>query len=261
MAAVAGSDLAIRLLPRLIQPATEVAIVSPTYSSHEKAWTAAGHRVRFVSEPSQIGPYGIGVVVNPNNPDGRRWPAATLAAAAARLTDRGGFLLVDEAFGDVTPELSVLRFAGDFSRIIVLRSFGKFYGLAGLRLGFVATAHPLGQALVATLSDWPVSGPAVAIGRAALADHVWAGETLARLGETAVRLDAALKGAGFEIIGGTSLFRLTRHPDATRIFERLAHHGILVRPFADSSVLRFGLPAGDKQFTRLAQALKSEHRA
>ena len=254
LAAVAGTDLAISLLPRLVTPAAQVSIVSPTYSSHEKSWAAAGHRVRRVSEPGEIGTDGIGVVVNPNNPDGRRSQPAELYKAAARLRDRGGFLVVDEAFCDVTPELSVLNGACSLANIVVLRSFGKFYGLAGVRLGFVATAHPIGEAVIQAMSDWPISGPAIAIGTAALADVTWTQRTRKRLAATAARLDETLRAARFEIAGGTSLFALARHPRAYLMFERLADQGILVRPF-EGSLLRFGLPNGEAHFVRLKQAL------
>lgn len=254
LAAVAGTDLAISVLPQLVLPATQVSIVAPTYSSHEKSWAAAGHRVRRVSDLGEIGADGLGVVVNPNNPDGRRWQPAELYEAAARLRERGGFLVVDEAFCDVTPELSVLDRDCSLANIVVLRSFGKFYGLAGVRLGFVATAHPIGAALRQAMSDWPVSGPAIAIGTAALADVTWTQTTRERLAATAARLDDTLRAARFEIAGGTSLFTLARHPRAHLMFERLADQGILVRPF-EGHVLRFGLPNCDEHFARLAQAL------
>ena len=257
IAAVAGSDLAISLLPRLVARASEVAIVTPAYSSHERGWVAGGHNVRTVTHPDAFLGNEIGVVVNPNNPDGRQWSPVLLQATAARLGKNGGFLVVDEAFGDVTPELSVLAPGADLSHIVVLRSFGKFYGLAGLRLGFVATAHPIGTELIDATSDWPVSGPAITVGCAALSDEDWATATRSRLHAAAARLDETLRIGGLDIVGGTGLFRLARHPNVRHMFRQLARHGILVRPFSDRDVMRFGLPAGDEPIARLQAALTS----
>lgn len=256
IAAVAGSDLAISLIPHLVAPAADVAIVAPTYSSHGRAWTAGGHRSRTVAHPDEFRDHEIGVVVNPNNPDGRQWPPALLQATAARLGKGKGFMVVDEAFGEVTPELSMLARGTDLSHIVVLRSFGKFYGLAGLRLGFVATAHAIGAELIRATSDWPVSGPAIAVGCAALSDEDWGARTRVQLHATAARLDDMLRAGGLQIAGGTDLFRLARHADATRVFLQLARHGILVRPFSSRETLRFGLPDGDAPFARLQAALK-----
>jgi cobalamin biosynthesis protein CobC len=252
---VAGSDLAITVLPRLVGTKLPVRIVSPTYSSHQAAWTAAGFTVQHVATLQDLDTGCIGVVVNPNNPDGRTYEPAALQSAAERLESGGGFLVVDEAFCDVTPELSVLNPDADLSATIVLRSFGKFYGLAGVRLGFVATAHGIGKSLAQTLSDWPVSGPAIAIGTQALADEAWARQTRERLSALANNLQTALRERDFTIVGGTSLFCLASHPKAATHFTHLAERGILVRPFTESQLLRFGMPAHQDDLQRLAAAL------
>jgi cobalamin biosynthetic protein CobC len=173
---------------------------------------------------------------------------------AAELARRGGLLVVDEAFGDVTPELSVVRFVGP--GLLVLRSFGKFFGLAGLRLGF-AVADPVTARLLRTvLGPWSVSGPAMVVGRAALADKTWIAETRQRLTYESTLLDNILIQAGLSVLGGTSLFRLVNAPRAWALYEHLGQRGILVRPFAAAPRwLRFGLPPGDAGRKRLREAL------
>jgi cobalamin biosynthetic protein CobC len=148
--------------------------------------------------------------------------------------------------------------AGEVGRgnIVVLRSFGKFFGLAGLRLGFAIAAPDIAARLRASLGPWAVSGPAIAIGEAALADSAWIAATQRRLAQAAQRLDALLAGAGLDIVGGTSLFRLAQTPAAAPLFETLGRAGILVRRFAEHPTwLRFGLPGDEPAWKRLAGAL------
>ena len=246
--AAAGSEALIRLLPRLLA-ATRVAISARTYGGHAEAWRASGAEI--------IGPgdaaADLRVLVNPDNPSGR----ALSADQVLDLTD--GALLVDEAFADLDPALSVAPLAGapGFERLIVLRSFGKFYGLAGVRLGFLIAEPALAARARQALGDWPVSGPAIAAGLAAYADTAWATQTRLRLVEDAARLDALLRRAGFEIAGGTTLFRLARAADAPRRFDVLAQAGILTRPFPwDETLIRFGLPGPQADWLRLADALE-----
>ncbi|MBI1682945.1 threonine-phosphate decarboxylase CobD [Caulobacter hibisci] len=246
--AVAGSEAAIRLLPWFL-PHDRVALAPPTYASHAAAWRAAGTEI--VGHP---GPDDLRVLVNPNNPDGAALPAKHVLALLVSP------LVVDEAFVECEPALSVAAQAGapGYERLIVLRSFGKFYGLAGLRLGFVICCPSVARLLREALGDWPLSVPALAAGLAAYPDKAWADATRTRLAGDAARLDALLAGAGFEIIDGTSLFRLTRATDAPARFEALAHAGILTRPFDhDPSLLRFGLPGTDADWARLTAALET----
>jgi cobalamin biosynthetic protein CobC len=236
------------LLPRLLA-ARRVAIGTPTYGGHAEAWRAAGAALVAIDDPAA----DLRVLVNPNNPDGRALSPDQVAA----LTD--GLLLVDEAFVETEPGLSVAALAGaaGHRRLIVLRSFGKFYGLAGLRLGFLVAEPALAAQVRQAIGDWPVAGPAIAAGLAAYADPAWAVETRRRLVEDAARLDALLRAAGFEIVGGTSLFRLARAADAPRRFEALARAGVLTRPFADDETLiRFGLPGQQADWLRLADTLE-----
>jgi cobalamin biosynthesis protein CobC len=141
---------------------------------------------------------------------------------------------------------------------LVLRSFGKVYGLAGIRLGFAITGFDLAEKLRTALGPWAVSGPAIESGAAALADKDWLEESGARLAQQATRIDALLLLAGFSILGGTPLFRLARHQHAAQWFQKFGRHGILTRPFPErADWLRFGLPGVEADWTRLAEALNS----
>lgn len=247
--AAAGSEALIRLLPHLLT-AERVAISTRTYGGHADAWRAAGARIVDPGDPAA----DLRVLVNPNNPSGR----VLSPDQVVDLTE--GPLLVDEAFMDVDPAYSVAPLAGGpgHGSLMVLRSFGKFYGLAGARLGFLVAEPALAARVRQALGDWPVSGPAIAAGLAAYADPDWARQTRRRLIESTVQLDSLLRRAGFEIVGGTRLFRLTLAADAPRRFEVLAQAGILTRPFPwDETLIRFGLPGPDQDWLRLAVALES----
>ncbi len=251
--ATPGSELAIRLLP-LVAPAGSVAIVGPTYKSHGEAWVNADRRALAVTSDAIPEDAGVVVLANPNNPDGRVVEAGRLVTFARRLDALGGLLIVDEAFADLAPEVSLTRRLAGLPAV-VLRSLGKFYGLAGLRLGFVAGAPAVIDRLEPMLGDWPVSGPAIAIGTAALADTAWRQETRRRLARDAQRLRTLLAGHGLAVRGGTDLFVLVADPTAT-LHRRLAESGIWTRAFAEEPTwVRLGLPAGEAGFARLEAAL------
>jgi cobalamin biosynthetic protein CobC len=231
-------------------------ILRTTYAEHQRAASVAGHGVTEVSSADQLGRADLAVVVNPNNPDGRLVERDTLLDIADELRRRGGILVVDESFADVAPPGATL--AGDIGRgnIVVLRSFGKFYGLAGLRLSFALAAPNLVERLDAMLGPWAVAGPALFIGEKALADEAWKLQTLARLTEAAARLDEVLKNTGLEVVGGTSLYRLTQSSDAEQLFARLGRAGTLFRRFSEEPTwLRWGLPRSENEWRRLADAL------
>ncbi len=253
---VPGSELAIGLLP-LVLVAASVAIVSPTYGDHARAWAAAGRSVRAVptldaalaARPEAV------VLCNPNNPDGRAVPRDAVLAAADIQAARCSWLIVDEAFAEVAPHLSVAAHAGR-AGLIVLRSFGKFYGLAGLRLAAVLGPSDILDGLRPLIGQWGVSGPALSLGVTAYADDRWRRETTDRLVGAAGSLDAVLERGGLTIVGGTSLFRFVHAPDAHARWATLAGAGIYVRRFADlPHHLRIGLPADDAGPMRLAAAL------
>jgi cobalamin biosynthetic protein CobC len=250
-----GSQAGLQLLP-LIHRAPRVGVVSPTYSEHANAWGRAGSEVVPLNDPpSSAAGWDAVIVVNPNNPDGRVHARADLLALAGDLAARGGLLVVDEAFADADPVMSLAAHAGT-PGLAILRSFGKFYGLAGLRLGAVLAAPRLARASTTRAGPWAVSGPALAIGARAYADRDWAAATRARLASAAADLDRALTRGGLVPAGGTTLFRWAKARDAHRVWERLARHGVYARRFAWSDdYLRFGLPASPAQQDRLVGAL------
>ncbi len=254
--AAPGTSALIAALPALAAEGA-VAVAGPTYGEHARAWAAAGRTVSIITDPGSAPDAAVTIIVNPNNPDGRIVPPAALAAMADRIAARGGLLVVDEAFADPMPEISLLSQAEmPPAATVILRSFGKFYGLAGLRLGFALARPDLLAPLAARLGPWAVAGPAITIGQTALTDGDWAAATRRRLTDATRRLDRVLKTAGLEVVGGTPLFRLTRHADARALWNRLGYAGILVRAFSDRpDLLRVGLPATDKDFGRLADAL------
>ena len=256
MSPVPGSEMAIRLLPRLIG-ARRVGILAPTYGSHATAWRDAGadvHEFAKLPDPGRQDFKAV-IVVNPNNPDGRIIARAELAAFAQAWTAGGRRLIVDEAFADVRPDVSILALPELPVGTIVLRSLGKFFGLAGLRVGFVVATEPDATAWRQLLGDWPVSGPACEIATAALRDTAWIAATRTRLAADRNRLDGILGAAGLKTLGGTDLFGLFEAPAGTDLLDHFAGAGILVRGFAGASRhYRFGLPADQAAWRRLEAA-------
>ncbi len=255
--AAPGTQILISLLPHLLPRGEHVAVLSPTYGEHARSWANAGYSVAEIDRLDAAVDADRVVLCNPNNPDGRRFKQAELRPLADRLARRGGILLVDEAFADFeAPGLSMapgLPHPG----IVVLRSFGKSYGLAGIRLGFLLAAPSIASLVRRALGPWAVSGPALSAGILALADDDWRQDGMVRLAIDAARLDALLIGAGFALVGGTSLFRLYEGEGAPAISDHLARRGILIRAFAGHpGWLRFGIPGSPLDWARLEGALR-----
>jgi len=262
--AAPGTQALLQILPRL-RPSGSVAVLAPTYEEHALCWRSCGHEVRLVDEIDALAEADVAVVVNPNNPTGRLLPRATLHALAAVLARRNGLLVVDEAFADLCPVQASLA-SNLPPATLVLRSFGKTYGLAGTRLGFAITSVDMADRLRRALGPWAVSGPALAIGTTALADGRWLEEARARLTRDGRRLDAMLTATGCTILPsiilgsatlrGTPLFRLVESADAADLADRLAQRGIHVRRFTyNAAWLRFGLPGSELEWQRLEAAL------
>lgn len=255
--ACAGSEAALRLLPLLAAPGKRVGIAVPTYGSHADAWR--GHEVveaSFAELIARIDTLDVLVVVRPNNPDGELADEAALATAAGALAGRGGWLMIDEAFVDTADGISLATrdWAGE---AIILRSFGKTYGLAGVRLGAVIAPVLLRERLRGAIGDWPVSSPALAIGAQAYADADWLAETRARVARAAERLDTLLGDSGWRAVGGCPLFRLVADDRAATLHAHLARQGIWTRAFAaHPHWLRIGLPGPEADWMRLATALR-----
>ena len=248
--ALPGAQAAIQLLPRLSSPG-RARIVAPSYNEYAAALGAAGWEVAEVATVDALSGADLAIVVNPNNPDGQRHDPAELLALSTRV----GRLVIDESFADAAPELSLAAEAGR-PGLLILRSFGKFYGLAGMRLGFALGSGPDIAALSALAGPWPVSGPAIVIGRCALLDRDWAAATSARLEREAHRLDGLVQAQRWALVGGTPLFRLYDTGDAHAAQARLATARIWSRVFAGRpGWLRLGLPGDETEWTRVAAAL------
>ena len=256
LVATPGTQILLAPIAALVPPRT-AAVLGPTYGEFARTAARAGHKVAEVRDIKQLREADLAVVVNPNNPDGRifgRHELLDLLDARGRR----GLLVIDEAFMDAGPDGASL--CGEVARggIVVLRSFGKFFGLAGVRLGFAIATPEIAARLAATLGPWAVSGPAIAIGQTALADVAWIRATRDRLERDAHRLDAVLMEAGMDVIGGTTWFRLVRTRAADSVFDQMGRSGILVRRFPEHpSWLRFGLP-GRGDWDRLRAATKAK---
>lgn len=254
--AAPGTQAIIQKLPYLVSPQT-VSIQGSTYEEYVRVFRDAGWRDReHMSLKSPLhGDANTRVCVSPDNPTGSVTAPDDILRVAAECDRHGGFLVVDEAFADAAADSSVAG-ESDFPGLIVLKSFGKFFGLAGIRLGFAAGDDELIARLENLLGPWAVPGPALAIGAKALRDHAWIQETRARIRRDAQRLQNILEGAWLTIIGGPGLFTLTSHVDPLWLADGLARRGILVRTFDHNPTwIRFGLPAHDAGFLRLEQAL------
>jgi len=236
-----GSQAAIQRLPTLIPPG-RVAMLLPTYAEHPAAWQTAGHeRVAW----DQSAEYAV--LCNPNNPTGHCFSRDALLDKARKVR----LLVVDEAFGDVTPEASLIgKELPD--NVVVLRSLGKFFGLAGARVGFAVGDRALLKRLADTLGPWPVAHPARWAARHALVDTDWQTLQRGRLRAASARLASHLREVGFTEPTGTAFFQTVMTNRATEIHEHLARQGILVRRFEET--LRFGLPGDETQWQRLTAA-------
>jgi len=251
---VAGSQAAIQALPALIDGA-RVGLLAPSYNEHQHAWRERGPRALAVGAiDAAIDDLDVLIVVNPNNPTATRIPRAQLRDWHALLARRGGTLVVDEAFADADPTDSLAMDAGR-EGLVILRSLGKFFGLAGARVGFVLAAAPLRQALADRLGPWTLSGPARFAAHCALVDTDWQARMRNRLAGDGARLAALLARHGACGGAGTALFHWQPTPDAGHWQDHLARHAIWVRRFDAPHALRFGLPGDEPDWARLDTAL------
>jgi cobalamin biosynthesis protein CobC len=252
---VAGSQAAIQTLPRLYTP-RRVAILSPCYAEHEKAWREAGHMVDLVdyaAADAAARHHDVLLLTNPNNPTGQLTPVEQLTEWHTILAKRGGLLVVDEAFIDASPQLSLLARTSQ-PGLVVLRSLGKFFGLAGLRCGFVAAEEKVLGQLNLRLGPWAVSHPARWVAQRALADRPWQMANSQRLLAASQRLADLLAEHGLPSPSGCGLFRWVPCPQPGILQDALARKGILVRAFEKG--LRFGLPGTESDWLQLTSVLR-----
>lgn len=251
---VPGTQSVIQLLPRLVRPGSRVAILSPTYGEYARAFQQAGLSIDRIVDLDTITPdHGMVVVVNPNNPDARAIPPERLMRLADDVGRTGGLLLIDEAFGDMLPQLSMA--GSGHPSVIIFRSFGKFFGLAGIRLGFLVAEDGITDQFAEWLGPWAVSGPALEIAAQLLSAD---GEPIRRgIGERCRALHAVLRDAGLLIRGDAGLLTLVEDPRAGGLHTHLCRHRILTRRFDyRPDWLRFGLSPDQDGDRRLAEALK-----
>jgi cobalamin biosynthetic protein CobC len=253
--AVAGSQAAIAALPRL-RARSRVGVIWPGYAEHAHAWRAHGHAVVACNGEdlfAQATSFDVVVLIHPNNPGGDRFTRDALLSLHEGLAARGGWLIVDEAFIDTRADQSLC--ADVREGLVVLRSVGKFFGLAGARAGFVFAWPALLDNLRECLGPWTLGGPTRHVLKVALADRAWQGDASTRLHRDSARLAGLLAVQGVAPDGGCEFFQYCRHDEAARLHHALATRGILTRLFDAPSALRFGLPGDDAGFRRLASAL------
>ncbi|MDD4928953.1 MAG: threonine-phosphate decarboxylase CobD [Gallionella sp.] len=249
---VAGSQAAIQALPGLRRHSL-VSMAVTAYAEHARAWQ--GHDVLRMADADLLhSDADVLVIVNPNNPTAKRYAVEELLSLHARLAARGGWLVVDEAFMDATPEHSLAPFCPR-AGLIVLRSPGKFFGLAGARAGFVLATEDVLQPLAELLGPWPIAAPSRYVVKLAMLDVAWQTSARQSLQLASRRLSEMLIRHGLPPVGSNSLFQWVCCEDALIIHQRLAQQGILTRLFDMPASLRFGLPFGEAQWARLDAAL------
>ncbi|MFC4765158.1 threonine-phosphate decarboxylase CobD [Dyella koreensis] len=255
--AVAGSQAAIQALPAL-RERSRVGVLSPGYAEHAHAWRQAGHRVEQASATtllSRASNFDVIVLMHPNNPGGERFAPDELLGLHAGLVRRGGWLVVDEAFIDATPDASLCALPAR-PGLVLLRSVGKFFGLAGARAGFVCATTDFLMALRDRLGPWTLSGPTRHVLKLALADSAWQAQVRERLHVASARLSALLGAHGLTPAAGTAFFQWCCDERAPVLERALARQGVLMRRFETPASLRFGLPGDDQAFARLDVALE-----
>jgi cobalamin biosynthetic protein CobC len=241
------------MLPTLRAPC-RVGILGPTYAEHARVWEQAGHAVQEISEYQPDMALDVLLLVNPNNPTGRLIAPQTLLQWHAQLANKGGWLVVDEAFMDAIPEHSLAAYSGTMG-LVILRSLGKFFGLAGIRCGFVLAWPELLAEMQEKLGPWSVSHPTRWVTRQALVDKPWQNVNRFWLAGQSQKLAQLLTRHDLQPSGGTALFQWVRTPEAEKIHHRLAQRGILVRKFDTPSSLRFGMPENDDDWAKLDHLL------
>lgn len=257
----AGSQAALQVLPKL-RPPCKVAMPSTMYQEHAHAWQSQGHTVHFFTDTPDaaiVNQADVVLLCNPNNPTGERFSPATLLAWHVALAEHSGWLVVDEAFMDATPSESIAAHA-HLEGLFVLRSLGKFFGLAGARVGFLIAAERYLTRVQELIGPWPMAGASRYIATQALLDTQWQVQTRDALLSASHRLQLLLAHSGLEPQGGTALFHYVAHPNARMMQDQLAKQGVWTRGFHAPAALRFGLPADhsstNHQWSKLEVALK-----
>ncbi len=253
---VAGSQAAIQALPQL-RAKSRVVVLSPGYAEHAAAWAKAGHRVTAICADdieAALPAHDVLILIHPCNPSGQCFAPEQLLSWHRQLASRGGWLVVDEAFMDVTPAQSICAHS-ELPGLIVLRSLGKFFGMAGARVGFVCAERALLDRLQALLGPWSINAPARWAASLALRDNDWQAQTRARLLIDERRMVQLLQQHHIEPTGGSALFQWYCSETAEAWHQALAGQAVFTRLFSEPAAIRFGLPATEAQWQQLEQAL------
>ncbi len=258
----AGSQAALQILPQL-RADSKVAMPKFMYQEHANAWQANGHEVikfDFFPDENTIQQADVLLLCNPNNPTAIKFSVPELLSWHASLAARGGWLVVDEAFMDITPEHSIAKYA-HLEGLFVLRSLGKFFGLAGARVGFILAEEHMLKQMQEAIGPWSITGPSRLIAKQALLDKAWQEKMRVQLAENSQKLATLLTKYHLTPMSGTALFQFLPTKNAQALQQHLAQQGIWVRLFSDTpglsarAALRFGLPPEDG-WGKLESALK-----
>jgi cobalamin biosynthetic protein CobC len=260
--ATAGSQAALQVLPQL-RAASKVAMPKLMYQEHANAWLGNGHEVikfDFFPDEKIIEQVDVLLLCNPNNPTATKFSVVELLSWHATLAARGGWLIVDEAFMDVTPERSIAKYT-HLEGLFVLRSLGKFFGLAGARVGFLLAEEHMLKQTQEIVGPWSITGPSRLIAKQALLDKAWQEKTRVQLTENSQKLAQLLTKYNLTPMSGTALFQFVPTKEALTLQQHLAQKGIWTRLFSNApglaarAAVRFGLPPEDG-WERLESALK-----
>ncbi len=256
---VAGSQVAIEQIP-LCVAVDAVALPLLGYGEHRQHWQEAGHCIHHYQTFAELiallaaGHVSHAVVINPNNPTGEQWSSEQIAQCLGLLPE-GGLLIVDEAFAELDGITALALGSGTYARekLVVLRSVGKFFGMAGLRLGFVIAPDFVRRILHRRLPLWGISHPALWCGEKMLLDDAWHAGQRARICHARDQLHEFLQRYSWPesvcIQPGPLFISLFTTDDILQsVYETCAANGLLLRYFQPQKGifgLRIGLVAED----------------
>ncbi|MCW8329132.1 aminotransferase class I/II-fold pyridoxal phosphate-dependent enzyme [Photobacterium sp. SDRW27] len=265
---VAGSQAAIKALPEVMTEKLgrtgTVALPSVGYKEHQHAWgnyrkDGCCWQIEFydgLPSKEQVATCDVVLVINPNNPTGKLSRKEELTDLYVDLAKRKATLIIDEAFIDCTPNESMLSPNKDMGNLVVLRSVGKFFGLAGARVGFVFAEQAIKDSLSNLIGPWTVTGPSRSVVKQALSDSAWQSSARVLIHNNSIRLSRLIAERLTARTSGTDLFITAFLYDATFCYDFLCREKVLTRLCDEKNALRFGLPADEKQWQHLAVALE-----
>lgn len=254
----AGSQAIINILPSIF-PDHKGIILKPNYNEYERTWCRHLREYTTITrdkfDVNLLANNSVVMITNPNNPDAHLWQLEQIIHIANELAEKNGFLVLDEAYTDLCTDIS-LTTCSIPDNVLLLRSLGKFFGLAGLRIGLTKLPSKLYAKTADDMGPWTVSSISMAIAQMALSDTEWISNTLKSLKLNMEKLESILLEHDFKIIGNTDLYCLVQHEQSSMVVDKLNRSGIYVRTFSDNpSLIRFGLPKNDIEYKRLQEAL------